>query len=65
MGTGAGGINVDECQVPYEVFMARWKRLATCFVDTTENRSGLLITYQNGIIITELHMTPPSSLMLF
>lgn len=26
-------------RVPYEVFIARWKRLATCFVDTTENRS--------------------------
>mgnify|MGYP007058634604 CR=1 FL=1 len=52
-------------RVPYEVFIARWKRLATCFVDTTENRSGLWITYQKGIIITELHMTPSSSLFLF
>lgn len=26
-------------RVPYEVFIARWKRLATCFVDMTENRS--------------------------
>ncbi|XP_067033209.1 uncharacterized protein [Acropora muricata] len=26
-------------RVPYEVFIARWKRLAICFVDMTENRS--------------------------
>ena len=35
-------------RVSYQVFIAPWKRLATCFVDTTENRPGLLITYQKG-----------------
>ncbi|XP_068756774.1 uncharacterized protein [Montipora capricornis] len=34
-------------RVPYEVFIARWRSLDTCFVDTTENRSG---RSENGII---------------
>ena len=38
-------------RVNYEVFIAQWKRLTTCFVDTTENILGLLIN--NMYLLTE------------